>query len=241
LKFGISFDFWNTLYGNGDEPERHNRRVNFFYNVVSKYIKTDYNTIEKAFRASTEYFVHEWQNNFRTPTAPERILYMSDILSVNLKKIDLEKTVDFFGKLIFSVPPVTNRKNLNMVRQLAEKYPLGLISDTGYISGNYIRQFLTDQEMMTPFTSLIFSDEHSHCKPHSSLYKLTCDNLKIQCSHLIHIGDLEKTDVKGANDSGGISIKYTGWQNNSVEKSLAVYIVNDYNQLSETIIQIVNR
>jgi putative hydrolase of the HAD superfamily len=240
LKFGISFDFWNTLYGNGDEPERHNRRVKFFYNIVSTYKKTDHNTIEKAFRASTEYFLHEWQNNFRTPTATERILYMSDILSVKLKNTDLEKTVDFFGKLIFTVPPVTNSKNLDIVRQLATKYPLGLISDTGYISGKYIRRFLTDQEMITPFTSLIFSDEQPYCKPHFSLFKLTCDNLKIDCSRLIHIGDLEKTDVKGANDAGGIGIKYTGWHNNPAEKSLAKYIINDYQTLSRTITDIVN-
>jgi len=240
LKFGISFDFWNTLYGNGDEPERHYRRVNYFYKIVSTYIKTDINTIEKALRASTKYFVYEWQNNYRTPTASERILYMADILSVKLKNTDLEKTTDFFGKLIFTVPPVTNPINLDIVRQLATNYPLGLISDTGYISGKYIRQFLTDQNMLTSFTSLLFSDEHPHCKPHSSLFKLTCDKLKIDCSRLIHIGDLEKTDVKGANDVGGIGIKYTGWHNNPAEKSLAKYIINDYQTLSRTITDIVN-
>ena len=241
MNFGISFDFWNTLFGNGDEPERHSKRVEFFHDIISTYIKTDIDTIEKAFRASTEFFVHEWQNNYRTPTASERILFMSDILSVNLKKTDLYKTVDFFGKLIFTIPPVANLNNLNIVRQLAEKYPLGLISDTGYISGKYIRQFLKEQKMISPFASLVFSDEHPHCKPHTSLFKLTCDNLKISCSRLIHIGDLEKTDVKGAYDSGGIGIKYTGWNNNDVDESLANYIVDDYHQLSETIKHIVNR
>ncbi len=87
---------------------------------------------------------------------------------------------------------------------------------------------------------IMFSDEHPHCKPHSSLFKLTCDRFKIDCSRLIHIGDLEKTDVKGANDSRGISIKYTGWHNNPVEKSLAKYIINDYQTLSQTITDIVN-
>jgi len=241
LNFGISFDFWNTLYGNGDEPERHNRRVEYFYNLISTYIDTDYETIEKAFSASTKYFLHEWHNNFRTPTARERIQLMSDKLSVKLKENDIERAVDYFGKLIFLVPPVFNSQNLEIVRQLSKIYPIGLISDTGYISGKFIRQFLTEQEMISPFTSLVFSDEQPHCKPHNSVFKLTCKNLNVKCSQLIHIGDLEKTDIKGANESGGIAIRYTGWNNVESDHSLAKYIVDDYQKLSQTITEIVNR
>ena len=36
--FGVSIDFWNTLYGNGDEPERHKRRVEYFHSVISEFI-----------------------------------------------------------------------------------------------------------------------------------------------------------------------------------------------------------
>jgi len=241
LNFGISFDFWNTLYGNGDEPERHKRRTEYFYNIISTYIKTDYNSIDEAFRASTEFFINEWQNNYRTPTAVERIQFMSGLLSVNLNNADIEKTADYFGKLIFTVPPSRNSYNLSIVGELAKNFPLGLISDTGYISGKYIRQFLKEQKMISYFKSLVFSDEQTHCKPHSSVFKLTCDNLKIPCSRLVHIGDLEKTDIKGIKNSGGIGIKYVGWNNNSPEKSMANYIINDYRELSKTITDITNR
>jgi FMN phosphatase YigB (HAD superfamily) len=191
---GISFDFWNTLYGNGDESKRHKSRVEYFYKIISNYIKIDLNSIEKAFRASTEFFIDEWQNNYRTPDAGERIQYMSKLLSVKLSVADIDRTVDNFGKLIFTVPPQQNPQNLTIVRQLAETYPIGLISDTGYISGKYIRQFLTEERMISCFSSLVFSDEQKHCKPHSSVFKMTCKKLKINCSQLIHIGDLEKTD-----------------------------------------------
>jgi putative hydrolase of the HAD superfamily len=238
LNFGISFDFWNTLYGNGDEQQRYKNRVEYFYKVISKYIKTDHRSIEKVFSASSEFFVYEWQNNLRTPTAGERIKYMSKLLSVNLSSSDITDIVNCFGKLIFSIPPQMNHQNLSIVRQLAKFYPLGIISDTGYISGKYIRQFLLEQEMISCFRSLIFSDEHSHCKPHSSVFNLTCKNLKISSSKLIHVGDLEKTDVRGAIDSGGICIKYTGWYNQVQEESQAHYVIDTYQKLSQTITKI---
>jgi putative hydrolase of the HAD superfamily len=241
LNFGISFDFWNTLYGNGDEPERHKKRIEYFYDVISTYINTDYNTVDKAFHASAKFFIDEWQNKFRTPTATERIRYMSEKLSVTINNSDIEKTADYFGKLIFVVPPQINSQNLKIVRRLSQKYPIGLISDTGYISGKYIRQFLIEQDMISTFLSLVFSDEQRYCKPHPSVFKLTCNNLDISSSRLIHIGDLEKTDVKGVRDSGGISIKYIGWNDNSSKASNADYVINNYQELSRTITEIVNR
>ena len=241
MTFGISFDFWNTLFGNGDEPARHKKRIDYFHRIVSTYIKSDYTAVENAFRESTQFFLHEWQNNYRTPTASERIRYMSKFLGVTLSNDDIKKTADYFGQLIFIIPPEKNPENIRIIKELSEKYPLGLISDTGYISGKYIRQFLIQEDLITSFSSLFFSDEHSHSKPHLSVFKSTCTALNISCSQLIHIGDLEKTDMKGASDSGGIGIKYTAWNNNKDTNSMANYTIGSYKELYEIITNIVNR
>ncbi len=238
--FGISFDFWNTLYGNGDEPKRHDLRVDYFSKIVSNYIKTDRFSIEKVFKASTEFFIYEWQNNYRTPSAHERIQYMSKLLSVQFEKSDVDKICAYFGHLIFSVPPQNTSINLNIVRQLAVNYPLALISDTGYISGMYIREFLRKEDIISSFKSLVFSDEQEFCKPHTSVFQKTCKKLNIPCSQLIHIGDLEKTDIKGAKDSGSIGIRYTGWNNGPPDDSQADHIINNYNDLLHTIKDITN-
>jgi putative hydrolase of the HAD superfamily len=238
--FGISFDFWNTLYGNGDEPKRHDLRVEYFNKIISNYIKVDQNSVEKAFRASTAFFIYEWQNNYRTPSAPERIQYMSKLLSVQLEKNDIDEISAYFGRLIFSVPPQNTSTNLNIVRQLARNYPLALISDTGYISGKFIREFLEKEGIISSFKSLVFSDEQKFCKPHPSVFQKTCKKLNTPCSQLIHIGDLEKTDIKGAKDSGCIGIRYTGWNNGPPENSQADHIINNYNDLFKTIENISN-
>jgi putative hydrolase of the HAD superfamily len=238
--FGISFDFWNTLYGYGDEPKRHELRVKYLLKIVSNYIKTDRDSIEKAIQASAEFFIDEWKNKYRTPTAHERIQYMSELLSAQFIEDDINKISDYFGCLIFTVPPQNTSVNLTIVRQLAEKYPLGIISDTGYISGKYIREFLEREKIISCFKSLIFSDEQKYCKPHSSVFIKTCKKLNTSCSRLIHIGDLEHTDIKGAKDSGCVGIRYTGWNNGLPVNSQADKIINNYEDLSQTIGDIAN-
>jgi putative hydrolase of the HAD superfamily len=229
--FGISFDFWNTLYGNGDESKRQILRIEYFNKIVSKYKKINRNSIENVFQASTAFFLHEWQHNYRTPSTLERIQYMSKLLSIQLEKPDIEKIRTYFGQLIFSVPPQNTSRNLEIIKQLAEYYPLGIISDTGYISGKFIREFLQQEEIISIFKSFVFSDEQDYCKPHPSLFRKTCKKLNISCSKLIHIGDLEHTDIKGAKNSGCIGIRYTGWNNGPPNDSQADHIINNYEDL----------
>ena len=238
--FGISFDFWNTLYGNGDEPERHRLRVEYFHRTISKFINVNIDTIEKVFRASTEFFIFEWQHNYRTPSAPERIQYMLNLLSLKLETKDIEKISRFFGGLIFDLPPQNISENLTIIQQLAENYPIGIVSDTGYISGKYIREFLKNEGIISCFKSLVFSDEQLYGKPHISVFLKTCKNLNIPCSRLIHIGDLEQTDIRGAKDAGCIGIRYTGWNNGSSVNSQADQIINNYEDLARIIGEIAN-
>ena len=233
--FGVSFDFWNTLYGNGDESKRQILRIEYFDKIVSKYKKIDRISIENVFQASTAFFLNKWQNDYRTPSARERIQYMSKLLSVQLEENDIEKICTYFGQLIFSVPPQNISENLEIIKRFAEYYPLGIISDTGYISGKFIRDFLEQEHLISFFKSFVFSDEQDYCKPHPSLFQKTCKKLNISCSKLIHIGDLEHTDIKGANNSGCISIRYTGWNNGPPIDSQADHIVNNYKDLFQTI------
>ena len=83
MTYGISFDFWNTLYGNGNEKKREKLRINFFRKAISSHRKFKKNSIVASFKASREFFFYEWQNNYRTPTPKERILYMAKLLALD--------------------------------------------------------------------------------------------------------------------------------------------------------------
>ena len=240
MAYGISFDFWNTLYASGDETQRHQQRISFFREIVSAYRPFDRDSIEKVFEWSRQFFIHNWRVHQVTPTCEARIQQMGKHLGVNISVIDIKKTVAFFGNLIRQVPPPEIDNLKTCVHELAVQYPLAIISDTGYITGKYIRQFLREENLLEYFQSLIFSDEHRHCKPHPSVFRLTCRNLGIDCRYLIHIGDLEQTDVKGILDCGGISIKYTGVSGTDQDKTVSPHLINDYKELPSLIENLTN-
>ncbi|TFH02838.1 MAG: HAD family hydrolase [Calditrichales bacterium] len=233
--FGISFDFWNTLYANGEESERARLRESYFYKVASRYTNPDRERISTAFRGSTALFLNEWRQNFRTPTAEERIRYIAAELNLNLSHPDIIEIGDYFGRLIFEVPPQKIAAVDQVIPVLAKSHPLAIISDTGYISGKYIRYFLKEEGLLPFFTSLVFSDEHPNSKPHRSVFQTTCSTMKTVASRLIHIGDLEHTDVAGIKNFGGISIKFTGADDTASDLSDADFQCDSYPQLPSLI------
>jgi len=231
MQHGISFDFWNTLYANGAEDQRHKLRTRYFHKILSAYGMISEEVVQNAFESSTRMFIENWRNKHRTPTTGERIRYMSEEIGIKIDNDCIEKTAAYFGEIIDIIPPQKIPAIKATISQLATDYPLAIISDTGYISGQYIRTFLENEKMLSYFQSLFFSDEHDHCKPHASVFHMTCQNLNIDCTNLVHIGDLEHTDVRGIKDIGGISIKYIGSNETARPESQADYVIDNYDEL----------
>jgi HAD superfamily hydrolase (TIGR01549 family) len=235
MSFSVSFDFWNTLFANGAEEKRQELRIKFFRTFIPAGNDPGSDAVKAAFVAATEYFLHHWRTNLRTPTASERIIFIAKQLSINLNKQNVREIADYFGSLIFEIPPHPIADVHSTIAHLASKYSLGIISDTGYISGKYIRQFLKNEGMFAYFQSFVFSDEQMHSKPHPAVFQITCNNLGNRCSKLIHIGDLEETDIQGAKNAGCISIKYTGTYPNIAGETRADYQIRNYDGLPQLI------
>jgi putative hydrolase of the HAD superfamily len=231
----ISFDFWNTLYADGAEDQRRSIRKEYFQEIINNYGDYGPADVEHAFKAGSELFLTNWINHSKTPTTSKRIDYMARSIGIRLKEEDIQKASEFFGLMIFEIQPREIPFVKELIPKLSNKYPLGIISDTGFISGKYIRDFLQSKNLLDYFSSLIFSDEQKHSKPHPSVFLKTCENLGSTPKDLIHIGDLERTDVAGAVDLGCISVKFTGVQHDQPQKSRAQYIILDYQQLSEIV------
>jgi len=144
----------------------------------------------------------------------------------------VNEIADYFCSLIFSVPPAEIPEIKELLPGLAQKFPIGLISDTGYITGKYIRQFLQQENLLQYFSSFMFSDEQPNSKPHQSVFAQTAKNLNISLSRLIHIGDLERTDIAGARRAGCYSIKFNGTnKSDNQDKSQAQFVISNYNEL----------
>ena len=76
------------------------------------------------------------------------------------------------------------------------------MSDTGVTPGTVIREYLDGLSLLQHFASTVFSDETGHCKPHHHQFRLALRNLDAQPYEAIHVGDLLRTDVAGAQAAG---------------------------------------
>ena len=241
MKYAVSFDFWNTLYGTGAESERRKRRIKYFQKQLLNHKKIPLRAIESVFDSSFELFIDQWRLKSRTPSTAERIKHMAHILGVKFSDEEVNQLADYFGKLIFTFPPQKIELAYEAVSELSLAYPLGIISDTGYINGEYIRRFLDQEKLLSKFKSLVFSDEHPHSKPHLTVFQETCHNLGVDYSGLIHIGDLDQTDILGAKNAGCISIKYIGNHHDLTSQTQADYIIDHYKDLPQLIESIVTK
>lgn len=238
MDFAISFDFWNTLFADGMEPDRRQLRIDYFYNLVSKKSDISRKDTETAFDVSSDYFLNEWRNKFRTPATAERIIIMADYLKVELDKNEIENCRKYFAEIIKEIPPLEIPWVKNIIPQLSGKFKLGIISDTGYISGQYIREFLQENDLVKYFDSVLFSDEQGYSKPHRQMFLKTAQNLGTIPQKLIHIGDLERTDIEGAKASGCKAILFTGASGKNGHPTSADFVMNDYKELEQILSRI---
>jgi len=94
------------------------------------------------------------------------------------------------------------------VEQLAGKYRIGLICNTGYTGGRVLRQVLAQRGLIGHIEVLTFSNEHGYLKPHHTIFHDTLAALSVSPEHAVHIGDTEEMDIVGAQAAGMYSARY---------------------------------
>ncbi|XP_068486551.1 uncharacterized protein [Phaseolus vulgaris] len=67
---------------------------------------------------------------------------------------------------------------------------------------NRLRKLLKDLNVLILFDAVIISSEVGYEKPDSRIFQAALDQVNVEASKALHIGDDEKADKLGANDVG---------------------------------------
>jgi len=118
--------------------------------------------------------------------------------------------VNDYEEGILDEPPVLVEGVHEVLEQVSRSYPLGIISDVGYAPGRVLKKVLRDAGIFDAFTSLVFSDEAGQSKPHIKVFRQTARALAAAPEEIVHIGDLEHTDVAGAKGANFYAIRFAG-------------------------------
>lgn len=208
----ISFDFWHTLFT--EQPGAfgiyQRRRRSFLVEMFPEHLSRLDQQLEWACSIEEERHRRIWQEEHRTLPVSERVNTILNHLDVAAPDHMLATIVARFEEGILDHPPVLIDGAGVVLRSLSRQYKLGITSDTGFSPGRVLKKVLHDNDLLDVFDSLVFSDEAGRAKPHLKVFERTARVLSVDPSEIVHVGDLERTDIVGAKQAGFHAIRFTG-------------------------------
>jgi putative hydrolase of the HAD superfamily len=216
----ITFDFWATLYHVASARPLRMKRLHEVLRAHGHAF--DQPALDEADRAAWLEWERIWRDEFRTLQARDWLRLMLNHLGVMLSPDAFDGLATYFNESIREIdPPLRLVDGADeTVRRLAQRYRLGLISDTGLSDGRTLRSFLERDGIIDCFACLSFSDETGVSKPHSDAFRRTLKCLGALPAEAVHLGDLTRTDIAGARAIGMRVVRFNG-SNDDPDRSVA--------------------
>jgi putative hydrolase of the HAD superfamily len=229
----VSIDFWNTIViaETGGE-KRHKVRLEALNSLASQY---DVTITEKAIATAkkkvSKEFDKVWFGEQRTLTSHDLVKRIVEILKIPAKKSEIDETTTVFMESLWVGPPAPADGVIDNIKKLAENYRLAIISDTMFSPGRVLRKYLDDIGILDGFDVTVFSDETGYSKPDIRAYQKVMKETNTASENSVHIGDIHKTDIIGAQQAGWKSILYTGVSDEYKDTSDADKIIDSWDDI----------
>lgn len=228
----VTFDFWNTLVVDARGHEREAMRARLLHDALQALgAEASAPAIDEALRTSFDFFDRVWITEHRTPLCAELVDSMFASLGVRPPAEMLERVVTAFEDLVLELPPEPMPGALYTLPLLAERYRLAVVCDTGYSPGRVLREVLQRYDLLRYFQYLYFSNEHGMSKPDVRVFRHTLDELGVRAGEAAHVGDIQRTDIAGAQAAGMSAVHFIGANNRDAAHSTADLLVRHFDDL----------
>jgi putative hydrolase of the HAD superfamily len=228
----VTFDFWSTLFADSRGREREALRATVLEEALrAAGLQASEQALADSLRASWDYFDTVWLRERRTPSCGELVDAVLGSLGAQLPPELLENLIDRFERLILDIPPEPMPGAVFTMPQLAKRYRLAIICDTGYSPGAVLRELLDQHGLLGHFEYTYFSNEHGMSKPDPRVFLHVLEELGVRPAEAAHVGDIQRTDVAGAQAAGMSAIHFVGANNADVPHSTGDAIVSHFEEL----------
>lgn len=234
MRIAISLDYWDTLFDGSTLPARKERRQaalrQMLRNLECDVPDEEFVTLYRAAAAEADRW---WREEHRGYTADERIRWMLARLNVTRSQNceHVAAAVRAVDDSLLEFPPQLLPGAAESVRALAERFPLAILSDTGFASSAAQDALLAREGLLDLFTARIYSMDIGHAKPRREPFEACTQALGREPETIIHIGDNERTDVRGALDAGFRAIRLDVVREGG--PSAAELVARSFDELSE--------
>ena len=202
----ITFDFWCTLFRDVSGKNRQQIRADAFVRATGASRKVVLHIMDQV---AAEFFRHHVEEQ-RTLGPLDAVRMAARQIGTRLSPDQEQTLAEAFGTAILEDPPLPVDGALDAVRAAAARLPVAVVSDSGLSPGSSLRQLLAKHGFLEYFDVLVFSDEVGVAKPQRPMFDTAAKRLNVATTDLLHIGDLEVTDVAGAKGVGAQAALFAG-------------------------------
>ena len=230
----VTFDYWDTLYEGGARPERVALRRTAVGALLGAYGR---HLPEAQLRALYEESGHEaqrwWSEEHRGYRTDERLRWILERAAVTPREIceHVTAAVDAVDNALLMLPPAMLAGAWQLLRTLSRHFVLAVISDTGFASGRAQDRLLEKDAARDFFSATIYSMDIGHAKPRPEIFAAAVDTLGIAPHEILHVGDNERTDVRGALAAGFRTVRLDVVRDGG--PSAAEFVARTYEELSD--------
>jgi HAD superfamily hydrolase (TIGR01509 family) len=201
----LTFDYWDTLYEGGALPERVAMRRTAVGALLGAYGRA---LPEAQLRALYEESGREaerwWSEEHRGYTTNDRLRWILERAAVKPREPceHVATAADAVDNALLMLPPAMLAGAWQMLRALRRHFTLAIVSDTGFASGRAQDRLLEKDAARAFFASTIYSMDVGHAKPRPEIFAAAVETLGVAPNEILHVGDNERTDVRGALAAG---------------------------------------
>lgn len=235
----VTLDFWDTLYTSAVLPERVTLRQTALRRLLDAVgaSATD-EELRAVYRASGAEADRWWREEQRGYTSSERIRWMLERLNVDRPE-DCEhvaRACDAVDQALIDHPAPLLPGASDALAALASRFPLAIISDTGFASGTAQDRLLERDGIRSLFAATVYSVDIGYAKPRLEPFRAALDALRIdRPDEVLHVGDIERTDVRGALDAGMRAVRLDVVRSSG--PSEAEYVATSFPELVEYLLR----
>ncbi len=228
----VTFDFWGTLYQDVDVG---NERLGLVSDMLERYGQARPRVeLEAGFSHVMSVWDQVWREEQRSLSIERALNEVLGHVGASLPN----EAKETLGRSIESVYLETDGPKpvpgvTDVLPGIAQRYRLGLISDTGLTPGRVLREVMRRDGLLSHFEVLTFSDEVGRAKPQPQPFLSTLAGLDASPGEAAHIGDLPETDLRGARNVGMKAVLFLGVSKREDGRSLADAVFSHYSELQQ--------
>jgi putative hydrolase of the HAD superfamily len=202
----VTFDCWATLMYEAAVPPGPSGRIR----LLAELTGTEVERAGSAFARAWRQHQIEWHRNV-VFAGPHMLQHTLAALEIDLSPARFEELLRELQSEILSheVHASVGARELLLALKRAG-IRRALICDTGFSPGPMVRKLLDRLGLLELLELTVFSEEVGVPKPHPRAFASALDGLGVTAAGALHVGDLRRSDIAGAQAAGMHAVRYRG-------------------------------